>query len=312
MLSRFRNFIEFHFTDFGTIIFAWIVLYIISFIALDQKIHDIYTVVRSNFHCFLEIWFSQFSHLWVQDEAICANLYYNDSTSHLLNFTVWIFQLVLILIYSYLLFLQTRAEYDKECKICARPFTVFRWRPGRDSRYKKSEICQTCSKLKNVCQVCLLDLEYGLPVQVRDTALNIDSNDAIPKSDVNREYFAEEHDRKVWYPNFQQTIPFTILYFISSSIYWSSFHFLSNKFFIEDLKAPGCCYQRHSTRNLCFILGILMTDPFTTKYSSWKPNKAPSGRSCGGLWLLFLLDSRTRKPLVVTLCRVVLTSPECL
>ncbi|XP_057532594.1 zinc finger CCCH domain-containing protein 49-like [Amaranthus tricolor] len=90
----------------------------------------------------------------------------------------------------------TRAEYDKECKICTRPFTVFRWRPGRDARYKKSEICQTCSKLKNVCQVCLLDLEYGLPVQVRDTALSISSNDAIPKSDVNREYFAEEHDRR--------------------------------------------------------------------------------------------------------------------
>ncbi|VFQ88893.1 unnamed protein product [Cuscuta campestris] len=90
----------------------------------------------------------------------------------------------------------TKSNFDKECKICTRPFTVFRWRPGRDARYKKTEICQTCSKLKNVCQVCLLDLEYGLPVQVRDTALSINSNDAIPKSDVNREYFAEEHDRR--------------------------------------------------------------------------------------------------------------------
>ncbi|KAK1271937.1 Zinc finger CCCH domain-containing protein 40 [Acorus gramineus] len=90
----------------------------------------------------------------------------------------------------------TKADYDKECKICTRPFTVFRWRPGRDARYKKTEVCQTCSKLKNVCQVCLLDLEYGLPVQVRDTALSIDSNDAIPRSDVNREFFAEEHDRR--------------------------------------------------------------------------------------------------------------------
>ncbi|KAJ8755246.1 hypothetical protein K2173_019044 [Erythroxylum novogranatense] len=90
----------------------------------------------------------------------------------------------------------TRAEFDKECKICTRPFTVFRWRPGRDARFKKTEVCQTCSKLKNVCQVCLLDLEYGLPVQVRDTSLSINSNDAIPKSDVNREYFAEEHDRR--------------------------------------------------------------------------------------------------------------------
>ncbi|KAK9268995.1 hypothetical protein L1049_000762 [Liquidambar formosana] len=90
----------------------------------------------------------------------------------------------------------TKADYDKECKICTRPFTVFRWRPGRDARFKKTEVCQTCSKLKNVCQVCLLDLEYGLPVQVRDTALSINSNDSIPKSDVNREYFAEEHDRR--------------------------------------------------------------------------------------------------------------------
>ena len=28
-------------------------------------------------------------------------------------------------------------------------------------RFKKTEVCQTCSKLKNVCQTCLLDLEYG-------------------------------------------------------------------------------------------------------------------------------------------------------
>ncbi|KAJ0266409.1 RNA recognition motif domain-containing protein [Hirschfeldia incana] len=87
------------------------------------------------------------------------------------------------------------ANFDKECKVCTRPFTVFRWRPGRAARYKKTEICQTCSKLKNVCQVCILDLEYGLPVQVRDTALNITTHGSIPRSHVNSEYFAEEHDR---------------------------------------------------------------------------------------------------------------------
>lgn len=42
-----------------------------------------------------------------------------------------------------------------------------------------------------------LDLEYGLPVQVKDTALNISPHDSIPKNDVNKEFFAEEHDRKV-------------------------------------------------------------------------------------------------------------------
>jgi hypothetical protein len=28
-------------------------------------------------------------------------------------------------------------------------------------RFKKTEVCQTCAKLKNVCQTCLLDLQYG-------------------------------------------------------------------------------------------------------------------------------------------------------
>lgn len=42
-----------------------------------------------------------------------------------------------------------------------RPFTVFRWCPGRGARFKKTEICQTCCKIKNVCQTCLLDLQYG-------------------------------------------------------------------------------------------------------------------------------------------------------
>ena len=30
------------------------------------------------------------------------------------------------------------------------------------------KVCQTCAKLKNVCQTCMLDLEYGLPIQVSD------------------------------------------------------------------------------------------------------------------------------------------------
>ena len=56
---------------------------------------------------------------------------------------------------------QTKEKYGKECKTCNRPFTVFRWCPGARMRFKKTEVCQTCSKLRNVCQTCLLDLEYG-------------------------------------------------------------------------------------------------------------------------------------------------------
>lgn len=89
----------------------------------------------------------------------------------------------------------TKEKYGKECKICARPFTVFRWCPGARMRFKKTEVCQTCSKLKNVCQTCLLDLEYGLPIQVRDAALKITDN--LPKSDVNKEYYIQNMEKQL-------------------------------------------------------------------------------------------------------------------
>ncbi|CAN8021658.1 unnamed protein product [Ixodes persulcatus] len=89
----------------------------------------------------------------------------------------------------------TKEHYGKECKICSRPFTVFRWCPGGRMRFKKTEVCQTCSKLKNVCQTCLLDLDYGLPVQVRDNAHSI--KDEMPKSDVNKEYYSQNVERAV-------------------------------------------------------------------------------------------------------------------
>uniref|UniRef100_A0A1I7XA58 C-factor n=1 Tax=Heterorhabditis bacteriophora TaxID=37862 RepID=A0A1I7XA58_HETBA len=53
-------------------------------------------------------------------------------------------------------------KFGKECKICERPFTNFRWQPGKGARYKNTELCQTCSKVKNVCQTCMFDLEYGI------------------------------------------------------------------------------------------------------------------------------------------------------
>jgi pre-mRNA-splicing factor RBM22/SLT11 len=62
-------------------------------------------------------------------------------------------------------------------------------------RFKKTEVCQTCAKLKNVCQTCILDLEYGLPTQVRDAALRV--KDDLPKSDVNREYYIQNIDREL-------------------------------------------------------------------------------------------------------------------
>jgi len=89
----------------------------------------------------------------------------------------------------------TKDKYGCECKICFRPFTVFRWCPGARMRFKKTEVCQTCAKLKNVCQTCLLDLEYGLPIQVRDNALKVKDN--LPRNEVNKEYYVQNLERQV-------------------------------------------------------------------------------------------------------------------
>lgn len=62
-------------------------------------------------------------------------------------------------------------------------------------RYKKTEICQACAQLKNVCQTCLLDLEYGLPVQVRDQAIGMKED--LPKNEINREYFMQSVDKQL-------------------------------------------------------------------------------------------------------------------
>ncbi|KAJ6223440.1 hypothetical protein RDWZM_001985 [Blomia tropicalis] len=88
-----------------------------------------------------------------------------------------------------------KERYGSECKICSRPFTTFRWCPGAKMRYKKTEICQTCSRAKNICQTCLLDLQYGLPVQVRDQILGTKQD--VPKSEINREYYSQMLDISV-------------------------------------------------------------------------------------------------------------------
>lgn len=79
------------------------------------------------------------------------------------------------------------------CKMCSRPYTFFKWRPGRGEGYKKTEVCQTCAKTKNVCQTCLLDMQFGLPSQLRDAVLAAQEGAlSIPESDVSREYHAQQ------------------------------------------------------------------------------------------------------------------------
>eukprot|EP01063_Lacrimia_lanifica_P022022 TRINITY_DN29732_c0_g1_i1.p1 TRINITY_DN29732_c0_g1~~TRINITY_DN29732_c0_g1_i1.p1 ORF type:complete len:316 (+),score=139.94 TRINITY_DN29732_c0_g1_i1:70-948(+) len=89
-----------------------------------------------------------------------------------------------------------RMEFNKECNVCARPTTSFRWKPGRDARYKTTVVCQTCSKMKNVCQCCLFDLEYGLPTAVRDKHVEGEAM-VNHKSAIQTEYFAAQNEKKL-------------------------------------------------------------------------------------------------------------------
>ncbi|KAK6464986.1 Pre-mRNA-splicing factor SLT11 [Scheffersomyces coipomensis] len=86
----------------------------------------------------------------------------------------------------------TKHTNAAECKLCTRPFTVFRWNNKTASRRTgKTTICYTCARTKNCCQSCMLDINYHIPIEIRDTALRMAGLDSskglLTASKVNQE-----------------------------------------------------------------------------------------------------------------------------
>ena len=81
---------------------------------------------------------------------------------------------------------------SRECKISTRPYTAFRFRPGKEARWKETIICYEVAVAKNVCQVCLFDMQFQLPTAVIDKYMRDKGEGGaadVPESDVGRDYF---------------------------------------------------------------------------------------------------------------------------
>lgn len=71
-----------------------------------------------------------------------------------------------------------RSTMGSECKLCNRVYTSYKFKQSSNSsRYIHTEICKTCSTMKNICQCCLLDLEYGVAYWIRESVENGKAND---------------------------------------------------------------------------------------------------------------------------------------
>lgn len=90
----------------------------------------------------------------------------------------------------------TKEPMGKACRICDRPFTVFTWRNSARGRLLSTELCRTCSTLKNVCQCCILDLEFGLPAHIRDAVLGDTEKLKIPTCEVNRDWLMDRYEQQ--------------------------------------------------------------------------------------------------------------------
>lgn len=73
---------------------------------------------------------------------------------------------------------------SKLCKITQRPFQSFRWKAGPRGRFKETVVCREVAIEKNICQACLSDMRFGVPVGVRDALLTKEDRNEEPSREL--------------------------------------------------------------------------------------------------------------------------------
>lgn len=68
----------------------------------------------------------------------------------------------------------TKIPQGSECKICTLPFTLYHFKTSkRSNNIIKTLICVRCATQRNICQCCMLDSRWHIPIQLRDHLISI-------------------------------------------------------------------------------------------------------------------------------------------
>eukprot|EP01039_Chlorochromonas_danica_P003389 gene3389-3714_t len=83
---------------------------------------------------------------------------------------------------------------DKLCTISKLAYQGFRWKAGPNGRFKQTVISYVVAAEKHICQCCLKDLRYNLPVGVRDGILKKgDQSELVqPTSIVGQQHYYQQ------------------------------------------------------------------------------------------------------------------------
>lgn len=87
----------------------------------------------------------------------------------------------------------TKIPQGSECKICTLPFTLYHFKTSkRSNNIIKTLICVRCATQRNICQCCMLDSRWHIPIQLRDHLISL-----VNEENVMTEEAKKRHDEKV-------------------------------------------------------------------------------------------------------------------